>query len=203
MRRIILIATLGWTLLAHMAVQAKSNGMAYITVSKDQKHVVQAPSGEKFIPWGFNYDHDEKGRLLEDYWEIEWPKVEKDFRDMKRLGANVVRIHLQLGKFVEGPSKPKEKALDCLAPLLDLAERQNMLAGFSVGKPVVIEETFALKCSVLELAQFIDRSKKNADGWLGFYWGKMPDELRGTKELSDLMTLGWLEFFEKRARSMK
>src|SRR5688572_15214992 len=60
-------------------------------------------SGAPFVPWGFNYDHDEKGRLLEDYWEAEWPKVESDFVEMKSLGANVVRIHLQLGKFLDGP----------------------------------------------------------------------------------------------------
>jgi hypothetical protein len=44
-----------------------------------------------FVPWGFNYDHDEKGRLIEDYWEKEWQKVEADFAQMKKLGANVVR----------------------------------------------------------------------------------------------------------------
>ena len=44
--------------------------------------------------------HDEKGRLIEDYWEAEWPKVETDFRAMRRMGANVVRVHLQLGKFM-------------------------------------------------------------------------------------------------------
>ena len=30
-------------------------------------------------PWGFNYDHDEAGRLIEDYWDAEWAKVEEDF----------------------------------------------------------------------------------------------------------------------------
>ena len=29
---------------------------------------------------------------------------------MKKLGANVVRIHLQLGKFMEAADKPNEKA---------------------------------------------------------------------------------------------
>ena len=37
---------------------------------------------------------------------------------MKELGANVVRIHLQLGKFMDGPDKPNEKALDRLAKLV-------------------------------------------------------------------------------------
>jgi len=28
-------------------------------------------------PWGFNYDHDETGRLIEDYWHDEWPKIDQ------------------------------------------------------------------------------------------------------------------------------
>src|SRR4051794_11544357 len=47
-----------------------------------------AASGAPFVPWGVNYDHDEDGRLLEDYWGAEWPKVAADFREMKDLGAN-------------------------------------------------------------------------------------------------------------------
>ena len=59
-----------------------------------------AESGRRFVPWGFNYDHDEAGRLLEDYWEAEWPKVVEDFHEMKELGANTVRIRLQLARFL-------------------------------------------------------------------------------------------------------
>jgi hypothetical protein len=79
----------------------------------------------------------------------------------------------------------------------------DTLAGFSVGKPVVIEETFPLACSPKELEEFIDGSKKHAAGWIGFYWGKMPDELRRSKTISDTLTLGWLELFEKRAKALE
>ena len=30
--------------------------------------LVLADSGQRFVAWGFNYDHDDAGRLLEDYW---------------------------------------------------------------------------------------------------------------------------------------
>ena len=83
-------------------------------------------SGAPFVPWGFNYDHDEKGRLLEDYWAAEWPKVESDFAEMKRLGANVVRVHLQLGKFLDGPGEPNEPSFEKLSRLLRLAERTGL-----------------------------------------------------------------------------
>ncbi|MCA9051446.1 MAG: hypothetical protein KDA89_22060, partial [Planctomycetaceae bacterium] len=56
---------------------------------------VLAESGRAFVPWGFNYDHDADGRLLEDYWEEHWAEVESAFREMKALGATVTRIHLQ------------------------------------------------------------------------------------------------------------
>ena len=346
-----------------LATSQEKSEMPWIFVSKDKKGFVLDPSGKPFIPWGFNYDHDDKGRLIEDYWDEEWPTVEAHFGQMKKLGANVVRVHLQLGKFMDGLDKANEKSLDRLAKILRLAEKERLyldltglgcyhkkdvpgwydnlsekdrwavqarfwqavagrckdspavfcydlmnepvvsggkrkdgdwlaaplagkhfvqfinldhqdrprpdiarqwvshltaairekdrrhlitvglvewsldrpgltsgfapakiavdldfisvhlypkagklkdaletLAGFSVGKPVVIEETFPLACSPKELEEFIDGSKKHAVGWIGFYWGKPPDELRRSKTISDALTLGWLELFEKRAK---
>src|SRR3954447_21794849 len=78
-----------------------AQAMERIRVADDRKGFIGEASGRPFHPWGFNYDHDEQGRLIEDYWEWEWPKVEDDFREMKELGANVVRVHLQFGKFME------------------------------------------------------------------------------------------------------
>ncbi len=340
--------------------------MPWIAVSKDKKGFVLNPSGRPFVPWGFNYDHDSNGRLIEDYWDKEWPTVEAHFGQMKKLGANVVRIHLQLGKFMDGPAKANDKALGQLDKLLRLAEKERLyldltglgcyhkadvpawydklsekdrwnvqarfwqavagrckdspavfcydmmnepvvaggkrkegdwlpapfagkhfvqfinldqqvrprpdiarqwirhlssairekdkrhlitvglvdwsldrpgltsgfvpakiaddldfigvhlypkagkvkdalgtLAGFSVGKPVLIEETFPLACSPKELEEFIDGSKKHAAGWIGFYWGKTPDELRRSKTIPDALTLGWLELFERKTKALE
>jgi hypothetical protein len=76
------------------------------------------------------------------------------------------------------------------------------LAGFAVGKPVVIEETFPPKCSVDEFGKFIEKSKKHAAGWIGFYWGKPPEVLRQSGTIPDAMMLGWLEFFERKAKAL-
>jgi len=344
------------------ASHAQAEDMPFVQVSKDKKGFVLDSSGRPFVPWGFNYDHDDKGRLIEDYWEDEWPTVEAHFAQMKKLGANVVRVHLQLGKFLDGREKPN--GMDRLGKLLELAERLrlyldltglgcyhkkdvpawydklsekgrwavqarfwqavagrcaaspavfcydlmnepvvpggkgkdwlgppfggkhfvqfitldqadrprpdiarqwihhlsvairekdkrhlitvglvdwsldrkgltsgfvpqkvaddldfvsvhlypkkgkvkdalNTLAGFAVGKPVLIEETFPLACSPQELEEFIEASKKHAVGWIGFYWGKTPDELRRSKTISDALTLGWLELFEKKAKALE
>ena len=345
---------------AEPAVQ-QAGALPWVRVSAGQQQFV-LDDGRTFVPWGFNYDHDENGRLIEDYWQLEWAKLEADFAEMEKLGANVVRVHLQVGKFLETPDKPKEAALRKLADLVKLAERTGLyldltglgcyhkadvpawydeldeqgrwkaqasfweavaatcsqspaifcydlmnepvvpggkrkqgdwlgppfagkhfvqfitldpagrkrpevakawvehltqairkhderhlitvglvdwslnrpgltsgfvpteiaepldflsihlypetgkvdeqlrtLAGFAAaGKPVVIEETFVLKCSLQDFNSFLDRSKKHAGGWIGFYWGKTPQELKDGTNLSDALLLTWLQNFEQR-----
>lgn len=346
-----------------LALVAPSAAMERVKVAPDGKSFVLATSGKPFVPWGFNYDHDDAGRLIEDYWETQWPAVERHFRQMKELGGNVVRVHLQVGKFMEAADRPRARALDQLGRLLKLAEKERLyldltglgcyhkkdvpawydrldeagrweaqaafwkavagrcagspavfchdlmnepvvpggkrkagdwlagafagkhfvqfitldqkgrprpdvarawvkklagvvrkadpgrlvtvglvdwsldrpgltsgfvprkivgeldflavhvypekgkvkqaldtLAGFAVGKPVLIEETFPLRCSMAEFEQFMDVSRKSASGWVGFYWGKPPAELRRSRKIGDALLLGWLEFFQKKAR---
>jgi hypothetical protein len=340
-----------------------AGNMEWVRVSDDKRGFVLEKSGSAFVLWGFNYDHDEDGRLIEDYWDAEWPKVEEDFREMKQLGANVVRIHLQTAKFMEAAERPNEANLKQYARLLDLAERVQLrldvtglgcyhkkdvpdwydaldekgrwavqarfweavarrgakspavfcydlmnepvvpggdrqpkdwlgpafagkhfvqcitlsqadrprpaiakqwiaelaaairkhdrrhlitvglvdwsldrpgltsgfvpdiiideldfvcvhlypekdkkqaaldtLAGFAVGKPIVIEETFPLNCPLPEFEKFLDDSRKHATGWIGFYWGKTPEECRRGKTIADAMTLAWLELFQKKTK---
>src|SRR5690606_13209965 len=104
------------------ALPRTAAAMERIKLSDDQRGFVLSESQQPFIPWGFNYDRDSDGRLLEDYWHDEWPTVESDFREMKRLGANVVRIHLQFGKFMQSPTEPRPGELAQLTKLIKLAE---------------------------------------------------------------------------------
>lgn len=337
-----------------------------IRVADDGRGFVTA-SGGAFVPWGFNYDHQEgSGKLLEDYWDDQWPTVEADFREMKELGANVVRIHLQFGAFMDAADTPNKHSLQQLGRLVKLAEgtglyldltglgcyhkqdvppwydklneqqrwnaqaafweavaaqcadspavfcydlmnepvvpgnkqrddwlggafagkhfvqfitlsaagrprhevarkwigqlaaairkhdrshlvtvgmvpwsldRKGLTSGFvpekvsadldfiavhiypekgkvdealktldgfaAVGKPVVIEEIFPLKCDAQELSQFIDQSRKHAAGWIGFYWGKTPDEYRPAKTIRDAIVLSWLELFQEKGKAMR
>jgi dienelactone hydrolase len=340
------------------AATSTNSGLELIAVSRDKRGFVRAPSGRKFVPWGFNYDRDYKSRLLEDYWETEWVTVVEDFREMRALGANVVRVHLQFAKFVDAPGRPNEGALERLGRLVKLAEetglhldvtglacyrkkdvpawysslgeaerwaaqakfweavasrcadstaifcydlmnepivpagkreagdwltgelggfvycqfisldqggrsrpelgaqwierlatairlhdRRHMitvgllpnslgtdaslsgflprptaskldflcvhlypksgqlqedlktLKGFSVGKPVVIEEIFPLSCTAFELREFIKGSKNDAAGWIGFYWGQTPAELGRSISVGDTLTAAWLKLF--------
>jgi hypothetical protein len=335
----------------------------WIRVADDQRGFVIDETGQHWTAWGFNYDHDRDGRLLEDYWVDQWASVEEDFAEMKSLGANVVRIHLQFGKVMDAPDRPNESALKRLAMLVALTERVGLyldvtglgcyhkqdvpgwydamseaerwaaqakfweavaktcakspavfcydlmnepvvpgggkaredwlgpafgdkhfvqfvtldaqgrprpqiakqwigqlvaairkhdkrhlitvglvpwsldrpgltsgfvpgevsdkldfiavhlypetgkldkaiktLRGFMIGKPVIIEETFPLKCPPDQFERFIDESSDLASGHIGFYWGKTIDEYRAGGTIGDAMMLKWLELFAKKSR---
>jgi len=351
------------SLLIYSYLPVSAYELPWVVVSPDQKGFVLQGLDESFAPWGFNYDHDASGRLIEDYWDSEWNKIERDFRSMKGLGANVVRIHLQLNRFMDSPEVPNAENLSRLKQLVRLAEdvglyldvtglgcyhkadvpawydaldeparwdvqvrfweaiaetcaaspaifcydlmnepvipggkRNNgdwlgppfagkhfvqfitldqadrprpevarawvkrlttalrakdprhlitvglvdwsldrpgltsgfvpdvfvddldflavhlypetgkiedaitTLKGFSLGKPLIIEETFPLRCSIAEFEEFEKQAEPHAAGCIGFYWGQSPEELRGGKTIADTITLQWLEFFEAKGK---
>jgi hypothetical protein len=104
----------------------KKEKLELIRPDKSGSYFERVKSCRRFVVWGFNYDHDTSGRLLEDYWLEEWGTVEQDFREMKNLGANVVRIHLQLPKFMNSAEKVNKEMLKQLKRLTSLAERVGL-----------------------------------------------------------------------------
>lgn len=68
------------------------------------------------------------------------------------------------------------------------------LRGFAIGKPVLIEETFPLSCSAVDLKQFLLDSRSCACGWVGHYNGEPIGNLTGSsnreKSLSNKRS-GW------------
>ncbi|HNU99152.1 MAG: cellulase family glycosylhydrolase [Verrucomicrobia bacterium] len=98
----------------------------FIRVSKDRTRFVLSNTQREFRPWGFNYDHDASNRLLEDYWEDEWATVSGDFEEMKALGANTVRVHLQVARFMKSATEPDRGSLAQLGRLLRLAETNEL-----------------------------------------------------------------------------
>ena len=112
-----------------LSVATAAEKLEPVRLSADGKSFVVGKSNTPFRVWGVNYDHDSSGdnaRLLEDYWEAEWETVVSDFKEIKELGANVVRIHLQLAKFMESPDQANQKSLDQLKRLLALAEETGL-----------------------------------------------------------------------------
>lgn len=110
---------------SQQTTQPAKAGLERVRVSNDGKAFVLADTGKTFTPWGFNFV-GEHGRIVEEYWEQEWPSVEKDFRQMRELGANVVRLHLQVGTYMQTENDVDENELKRLRKLLDLAERHQL-----------------------------------------------------------------------------
>ncbi len=91
-----------------------------ITLAPDGHSFITAETKRPFHPWGLNYGND--GRLMEDFWDQDWDTFAGDFREMKQLGANVVRVHLQFGKFMVSATEPNRATFAQFGRLLRLAE---------------------------------------------------------------------------------
>jgi len=85
-------------------------------------------NGEVFFPWGFNYTNPVDVGLIEDDWsnDVTWDIIKSDFEEMRVLGANVVRIHLQYHRFMDDASSTNTVALDRLSDLVEMAESSGL-----------------------------------------------------------------------------
>lgn len=99
--------------------------MPRVRVADDGTRFVVGGSGETFVPWGFNY-LGRFGELVEETWADDWDRVETDFREMRKLGANVVRVHLQFGTYMKAPDAVDPAELDRLKKMLDLARKNSL-----------------------------------------------------------------------------
>ncbi|MFW6106639.1 MAG: cellulase family glycosylhydrolase [bacterium] len=99
--------------------------MAKIRIAENGSRFVVSGSGETFVPWGFNY-LGRFGELVEETWADDWERLERDFREMRKLGANVVRVHLQFATFMKEPNQVDPAELDRLGKMLDLARQTNL-----------------------------------------------------------------------------
>ena len=80
-----------------------------------------------FVPWGFNYDHDETGRLIEDYWDDEWAKVEARLRrDEEARGQRRPRPPAIRQVHGRPPTSRTPRRSTGSAKLLELAERTGL-----------------------------------------------------------------------------
>lgn len=112
--------------LAFTASSQADEPLKRLRVSDDGRMFVTDDSEKPFAIWGVNYDHDESGRLLDEYWIDEWDKVVEDFEEIKQLGANCVRIHLQIGLYMESPEKASAAQAKQLGRLLKLADSKQL-----------------------------------------------------------------------------
>src|SRR5262245_66143811 len=83
MHRDIVIHSVRTLVLLALVSNSPGADLPWVRLDHDGRSFVLEPSGQKFIPWGFNYDHDRSGRLIEDYWDDEWATIAEDFHEMK------------------------------------------------------------------------------------------------------------------------
>lgn len=122
MHRLFVAGAAGLCVIATAAADAAEPGaLEPVRISADGTHFVLEGSGRTFTPWGFNY-LGEFGTVLEEYWAEKWSLIDEDFREMKTLGANVIRVHLQLGTYMSEPDAMRTDELARLRKLLDLAQ---------------------------------------------------------------------------------
>ena len=119
----ILILILPFALL--FSCQTKSEIDRIILDNKGSSFISENTGTEIRIK-GVNYDRDWKHRLIEDYWHDEWQTVVEDFQEMKELGINAVRIHLQVNKFVPQANQLDLKEINKLKDLIALAEEKKI-----------------------------------------------------------------------------
>ena len=84
-----------------------------------------------------------------------------------------------------------------------VAKQVALLKSLPDGKPVVIEEMFPMNCSFETFQEFIRASRVRASGWMGFYWGRSREDMRGSSEFLDALMTRWLDWFGREAASIK
>lgn len=116
-------------------------------------------------------------------WAFTWSTAEPLFY------APQVARHLD---FVSIHVYPKTAKLD---------EERAALAKYDIGKPLVVEETFPLNCSLAEFDAFVDAASDRVDGWIGHYFGATPEQHRAGARPQGPIVADFLEYWQKtRAR---
>jgi hypothetical protein len=110
--------------------------MERIVVAPEGRGFDTALSRRRFVAWGMNYGN--AGRLMEDFWDKDWGTLAADLRELKEMGANVVRVHLQFGRFMAAQDQANPEALKQLERLLKLAEETDLyldITGLACYRP--------------------------------------------------------------------
>src|SRR5262249_2051264 len=72
----------------------------------------------------------------------------------------------------------------------------DYVARYRKGKPVVIEETYPMRCTPTEYADFLRRSRGVASGWLAHFWSLTPEDLQGKTDEASVRMRASLDAFQ-------
>ncbi|MBK7972124.1 MAG: cellulase family glycosylhydrolase [Deltaproteobacteria bacterium] len=114
-------------------------GLERIVRKADGSGFMGATSGRAFVPWGMNYDQH-----IEGWWDADWSRLVSDFREMRRMGVNTVRVLLQTVRILNPPTSgypngtPNTAALAQVTRLVRLAEQTGLyldITGLGIEDP--------------------------------------------------------------------
>jgi hypothetical protein len=91
-------------------------------------------AGEPFRVWGFNYGLRQRYPILRYFdrpTEQRLRRIVADMHEARSLGANTLRVYLEIKAFMRGPNQPRRRALAALAALLDKAEQLHVYLDLS------------------------------------------------------------------------
>ncbi|HEY1686113.1 MAG TPA: cellulase family glycosylhydrolase [Tepidisphaeraceae bacterium] len=111
-----------WVIGLIMVAGCSTSRMEFVQVAANEKGFVLANSQKRFIPWGHNYDVNDPGGET----KIDWKRVELDLDDLRKMRADVIRVHLQVPHYMLGPDKVNPQALSELSHLLRLAKKKRI-----------------------------------------------------------------------------
>ena len=88
-----------------------------------------------------------------------------------------------------------------------MAQEIETLKKFDFGKPIVIGETFPLKCSAEEEREFLRQSRGLAGGWIGHWPDDDPAQLEELKKsgkisIAQAIWLSWVDLFRELGAEM-
>jgi hypothetical protein len=119
--------------------EPSAGGLELLTVDPSGSHLVAVPSGERFTAWGMRTPAD----MPETFWNEDWDRLVDAFREIRRMGANIVRFNIQFATFVGPPTDgypdgtPNAENLARLRDVVDLAEQTGLyieLSGLRVQR---------------------------------------------------------------------
>jgi len=84
---------------------------------------IQKDDNSQFVAWGHNYFRP-RGQLLEDLWSDSFAYIETDMQSTQP-NSNIIRICLQINKFMNNVSTPNSSQFDKLVQFLNLAAQYD------------------------------------------------------------------------------
>lgn len=98
---------------------------ARIAVDAKKGCFMDTKTGNKFFPYGVNYDHNSDFLLIENFWD-KTDEIDRVFKEIKQMGFNIVRIHLQQFVFQCAVDKFSQEALLKLDSIVNNAAAEGL-----------------------------------------------------------------------------